>query len=208
MSPSLASDLGGRRLGRFSRIAALLALAAGCLLSSGCLRMGGEMRELRDAVLASLDGDVDYDKEIELSLGPVSLGLARTAVRFAHDLPDEARMGLQAVRRAEVGVYTLRGNPSNRWAVVTSASEALERRGWERAVTVLDGSDTVLVFVPRDLESRKQIDVCVVVLDDADFVVAKARLAPEPLGSLIARAMKDASRKHAHPAEGDEHEPV
>jgi len=161
---------------------------------SGCFRIGGEAGELRDVVLSSLEGDVRLDKEIEFSAGAVTLGIARLAVRFAEDLPPEAHMGLKAVRRADVGVYALRGAAGvDRRLLMMRASEALAARGWRRTVTVLDGGDTVLVFTPEVLAPDEDMEVCVLVVDQADLVVAKARLAPEPLRVLLRHAM-DAQR--------------
>jgi hypothetical protein len=150
---------------------------------TGCFRVGSDAQALRDSVMKSTSGN--WDEEIEIGVGALTLGLARAGLSFV-DVDPEARTVLDAVRGAEVGVYKLRSGRKtmNRSAILAAADKAMDARGWDRVVGVMDGREFVAVFVPKKLSSPRNFKVCVLVLNGGEMVVASARSNLEPLMEL------------------------
>jgi hypothetical protein len=127
----------------------------------------------------------EWDEQIEIGVGAITLNLARAVVAFT-DVEPEARTALRAVRGAEVGVYHRRDSRRklDRAAMLRAADKAMEARGWDRVVGVIEQHAFVAVYVPNDLRSTRNVKACVVSLDDRELVVASARSNLEPLMEL------------------------
>lgn len=158
------------------------------LSAGGCLRLGSDTAAVRSAVMSAVPDAGAWDEKIELSLGALSMSLARTITRFT-DIPPEGRAALQSARSVEVGVYEFHGAAaaSSRPAMLAEATATLEARGWARIVAVVDGKDIVAVFTPEEDEPRSSVKLCVVVFDGHELVVAAARVRPEPLVAMLKR---------------------
>lgn len=126
--------------------------------------------------------------QVQCTIGPGLLSLARLATRFIPDVPPEARQGLEAVRRASVGVYHLAASPSaaDRHALLEATAEALRADGWTRVVAVNERDATVAVFTPSGWDDADELRVCVLVCSDTDLVVVSADARVEPLLALAA----------------------
>lgn len=163
-------------------IATLLALLP--LVLTGCFRVGADARALRDSLMKS--GKGEWDEQIEIGVGAITLGLAKVTAHFADphlNIPPEARTILSSVHGAEVGVYKLQSSPKdlNRAAMLAAADRVMAKRDWDRLVTVLDRGQLVIVYVPENTKSKRNIKVCVVVVDAHQMVIASARSDVEPL---------------------------
>src|SRR5207249_1368616 len=114
--------------------------------------------------------------------GPLSLNLARAGLAFV-DLEPEARTALNAVRSAEVGVYTLCGERQhlNLAAMLSAADRTMAGRGWDRVVGVMNGRELVAIYVPAQARSTRNMKVCLVTVNGQELVVASARSNLEPL---------------------------
>jgi hypothetical protein len=136
---------------------------------------------LRDEIVATLG--VDAKTTVQVSAGPVLLGLARGGLSFVKDLPAEARLALSAVRKASVGVYTIDrdGRGERAEAMFASAATAMAQRGWERIVAVNDGDTQVMLFAPLRSGGTSAQKVCVAVCDEDKLIVVTGTLRPEPL---------------------------
>lgn len=173
----------------------LLVLGLFCLPLLGALgiasyfRLSSETRALRSSVMESLPGH--WDKQVAVNVGGFTLGLARFGTSFFH-LPPEATAALQCLDGGDVGVYQLRGSSAtaNYSAMLASADQSMQRRGWERMVGVVEGRQFVAVYLPRNLSATKRIECCVVVLDGHDLVVASAHGKAEALLALVRTATK------------------
>lgn len=163
--------------------AALLALLAVTVLMA--LRVGGDLRTLRRSALTAMPGS--WTPQVELSVGLVPALLARAGLSFV-DLPPEAQAALRAFRGADVGVYR-RSSAAPETAArdaLTRVTRDLEQQGWEPAVRVHEGRETVAVFVPRD-DRPTDLRAAVMVLDGDQMVLVSARIRPEPLLELALR---------------------
>ena len=178
------------------QIAAGLALLAVGL--TGCFRVSTDVAALRDSVLKS--GGGQWDQEIEIGVGAVTLTLARAGLSYV-DLEPEARTALQAVRAAEVGVYKLRDGPKPlRYAAILSdADKVMAKRGWDRALGVVRHHELVAVYVPNCALSTRNIRACLVTVNRHELVVASARSNLEPLMELARNRVDWPGREQTHP---------
>src|SRR5690606_20391826 len=115
------------------------------------VRLGAEAGNLRDAVRAHFEAHGTWDPVVEVRLGPVLCGLGREFVIAAADDPDATAV-LRAARAVQVGVYHVTDGASSAGVsrYVREATAAMAGGGWSPVVTVVDGTTSVLVFMPAD----------------------------------------------------------
>jgi hypothetical protein len=147
---------------------------------TGCFKVSSDAQALRDSMMKSVSGE--WDEEIEIGVGAFTLNLARAGLAFA-DLDPEVRTVLNAVRGAEVGVYRLQKarRKLDHAGMLANADKAMDTRGWDRVVGVMNRRELVAVYVPKEIRSARNVKACVVVLNGREMVVASARSNLEPL---------------------------
>jgi hypothetical protein len=176
-------------------VAAILScgLAAALLVVgiTGYFHLGREARTLRDTVMSTTTNAGAWNKRVELNVGALTCGFARTVVSFFH-LKPEVRAALQAVRAAEVGVYhlTQRVPLTGGAEVLAAADKGMTARGWERLVGVAQHGALVAVYVPRNSASTANVKLCVLTLTPNDMVVVSARGNLEPVEKLVAQHLR------------------
>jgi hypothetical protein len=139
---------------------------------TGCFRVSSETRALRDA---ALDGGLERtDEKIELGLGMFTFGAARMVCKFV-DLPVEARAILGSVKGAECSVFEFKNRTGNLATILSTADNAMEKRGRERVVGVLKDDNLVAVYVPEKAGSGSNISFSVLVIADGKLICASAR---------------------------------
>lgn len=161
-------------------------LLMGVLLCSGCLWAPG-LERLKDEISAQLPG-AQFDKEVALTLGPMSLLLARIATRFVPDREaQEAREYLCEMRRIELAVYKTGHLPSLDGLQFPVQLNDLLEEGWEIAATVREEHELVWVLYHQ---RGDEIDcLCAVVLDEQNLVLAKIR---GNLGTIFLKGLREA----------------
>jgi hypothetical protein len=165
------------------------------------LHASHEVAVLRDSVLASTAAH--GEKQIELSVGPVILGMARAGLNFI-ELDPEVRSALGTVRGTSVGVYRL-DQPSSELVgagMVDAVEQAMNRRGWDRILAVLDGQSCVLAYAPARISSPRDLRICMLVLDGEQLVVTSVRVNPEPAIEFLLREADKARRGQGFHARG------
>lgn len=141
--------------------------------TTGCFRLGSDAQALQQSLAKSIGADCD--RVVELSVGSLTLGLVRAGSTF-FELDDEARTALGVFRGAEVGVYQLKmSEPWNVASALEAADRAMERRGWDRVVGVLQQKELVGVYVTRNTSRSDLLEVCVCVVQPREMVVASVR---------------------------------
>ncbi|MDH3197406.1 MAG: DUF4252 domain-containing protein [Candidatus Krumholzibacteria bacterium] len=155
-----------------------LAAAPGCLWAP---ELSGIQREIE----RQLPG-ADFDKEFALSLGPVTLGLARLVTALVPG-GDEARGYLRDVSRVQVAVYNVHSVPSTGSLQMPGRMQRMLDDGWEIAVRARE--DDSAVWVLYRIEGDAVRDLCVVALDDEELVLVKAR---GRLERVVGRALAEA----------------
>lgn len=151
------------------------------------LHTGRDATALRLA--AARASDVRWERTVEFSAGTWLFSLARFGLGFA-SIDQEARLALRSVERAEVAVFEPRpgsATPINRAAILTEADAVMTRRGWDRLVGVVDSDQTVAVYVPARSGGERQLDACILVVNQENLVVVSARTDLAPLLELLER---------------------
>lgn len=146
----------------------------------GLFYISRDSRALRDAIMQLVA--VEWNKEVEVSIGSITMNLARAGLSFV-DLPPEARTALKSIRGVEVGVYNLRPGSEgvNHDVMLAKVDQTMVGRGWERLVGVMNAADLVAVYVPKNTRSASDVKMCVAVMNQRQLVIAAARSNLEPL---------------------------
>lgn len=164
-------------------VAALLVSVAA--MTSGCL-WAPDLAHIKREIQRQIPG-ARFEKEIELSLGPVSLGFARLFTRMAPDAR-EASSYLRDVSKIQLAVYNADSMPPSFEVSMPDRLKKMQSSdGWEMAVKIRDGDELVWVLYRIDDETIKELYV--VVLNDKELVMVRAE---GRLEKLVARALRDA----------------
>ncbi|GAB1488807.1 hypothetical protein MASR2M8_12540 [Opitutaceae bacterium] len=144
---------------------------------------------LRRAVVKA--GDLDASTKVQVSTGPILLGLARSVTALIDDIPPEVKHGLAAVHKASVGVYDLaHGSVEQAHSrILEEADKGLRGRGWSRLLAVRNSDNTVVVYATDEDFSGSSMRVCVAVCNQEQLVIASATVQPEALMDLIERQL-------------------
>lgn len=151
-----------------------LSLSAVALLicTTGCFRVSSETRALRDVALEF--GAEGAEEKIELGVGFFTVGLAKLGTRFV-ELPPEVKTIVGSVKDVECSVYELKSRQENLAQLLIEADRAMNKRGCDRVVGVLDNEQLVAVYVPRDMTSHRNMSMSVMVLTPRELICATAR---------------------------------
>jgi hypothetical protein len=151
---------------------------------SGCL-WAPELDGVRKDIERQLPG-ASFHREFALSLGPITLGLARTIVRLVPDAA-EVRGYLHDVRSVKVAVYDVTNLPPEFGLKMPRRLVSLvEEDGWEIAAKVSQHNENVWLLYRAEDDSVT--DIYVVVLSDDELVLVRAR---GNIDQLAAKAMRD-----------------
>jgi hypothetical protein len=155
----------------------LLAVAG---TTSGCLWAPGLVL-VRKEIERQLPG-TRFEKEIELTIGPVSLVFVRLVTRLVPDAR-EASDYLRDLSRVELAIYNTKEAPPNMTVSMPEQLQKLqEREDWELAVKVRDDDGLLCLLYRIDGDSVRE--VYIVSLSDDDLVLVKAQGRLERLVAL------------------------
>ena len=152
---------------------------------------------LREHVMAATDAG--WHTKIQLSVGGITLSALRTGLHFVHHKDiEEARLALGAVRHASVGVYERTSNQAHwsRAQLFADTDQAMARRGWTRLVGVADKKDTVLIYVPQDLDTDGPVEMCLAVVNGKELVVVSTSVDASVLAELVKKHSGDDVKSH------------
>jgi len=157
------------------------------VIAVNLLTLNRETAALRKAMFAATG--VSAKTVVQLDIGPAWMLASRAVVALVPQVPDEARLALKAARRACVGVYEIPHGTQGRdgAALIVKADEMMAARGWTRTVGVMQKSQTVLLYMPKEAESGDVLHLCVAVCEGSQIVVVSAEVAAQPLQELIAQ---------------------
>ena len=162
-------------------IVALLTVAA---TSMGCM-WARELAQVRRDLERQLPG-ARFEKDIELTLGPVSLAFARLFTRLVPDAR-EASGYLRDVSRIELAVYTVERIPAVKDVSMPRRLQELEaNEEWEMAVKIRDKNELAWILYRMDDGTIKELYV--VILDRNELVMVRAE---GNLERLVARALSE-----------------
>jgi hypothetical protein len=164
--------------------------------ASGCL-WAPDLAMVRKDIERQLPG-VSFDKEIELTLGPISLAFVRLLTRITPGAQDASGY-LRDVSRIELAVYNTENMPpANTVTMPERLKKMTESEGWELAVKVRDEDELVWVLYRLDDDTVRELYV--VVVSDKEMVLVKAE---GRLERLVARALSDSGALKGLPGDDD-----
>jgi hypothetical protein len=151
------------------------------------LRLDADATHLRDEIMSAAGGG--WHAKVQLTVDRPVLATARAGIAFIHDVPDEARQALRAVRSASVGVYERADGAVHQpreplWA---AADRVMRRHGWTRVVGVADTEETVLLYMPAGKADAKPSRLCLAVCHGHELVIVAGRFEADALADLVAR---------------------
>ncbi len=200
MNPTPQTPAPRRRVWRWVLLGLGLCLAPFvvlALMAASYLTLDSDASALRKQVMAATDSG--WDTKVQLSVGRVTLGAVRSGLLFVHNKDvGDARLALAAVRHASVGVYERKSGADDwpREQLFTNTDQAMTKRGWSRLVGVADHKDTVLVYVPQDLDPEGPVEICVAVVNGKALVVVSTSVDADKLAELAARHTPDDVKRH------------
>lgn len=151
------------------RLAALALVAAS---STGCVMHARSLERTRLDIEKQLPG-ARFDSQMKLTLGRMSLGLAKKIVRWAN--ADEPELAvLRDIHRVELAIYrTERLPPVRDGGFSIPRAARLSERGWETVVESIH--DDGAVWVMARGENKPVEEILVGALDDDELVLVKVR---------------------------------
>lgn len=158
----------------------LMMMTSGCLWAPG---LDGVRKEIQDQIPGS-----HFEREFAISLGPISLGLARTITKMVPD--EDANMAsgyLKEIKNVKVAVYDAYDIPRDfELKTPWRLERLLEEEDWEMAVKVREDGESVWVLYREDSDTVRELFV--VVLNDDELVLVKAE---GRLDRLMEKVMED-----------------
>jgi hypothetical protein len=167
---------------------ALLALSL-VVPSSGCL-WAPELSQIQREIERQLPGS-SFEREVRLSLGPVSLGLARFVTRVIPDsyVPEagEANAYLKEVRRVQIALYrTITLPPLESVRMPEPLRLLIHNENWHLAVK--NQKTDELTWVLTRMEDELVRDIYVVLLDVKQLALVRVE---GRMDELLAKAMEN-----------------
>lgn len=145
-------------------------------------RPSSEVRVLRRCVERTLA--TRLDAQVQFGVRPFVFAVARLGCSLA-DAPPEVCLALRALHSGGVGVYRVPETADFAPAtLIAKSNTVMAERGWDRLVGVVDGGNSVAVFVPKQTPAANSLSLCVLVCDGAQLITVTARGDPEPLVDL------------------------
>lgn len=128
-------------------LAALIVFVS--VTSFGCFGVSDEFRSIKNQLMK--DTNTGCKKDIEFSVGKVTLSMARMFVRLS-DEDEEAEEILNNISSAEIGVYRVKSDAakSNYRQVI----KTMEKKGWMYIVRSFEKDKSTVIFVRGNKEDR------------------------------------------------------
>jgi len=161
------------------------------------LTLTSDAAALRKQVMAATDAG--WSTRVQLDIGGITLGAIRQGLVFAHgEKMADARLALAAVRHASVGVYERTAGDADwsREQLFADTDRAMQRRGWVRMIGVADRKDTVLIYVPQDMDSDGPIELCLAVVGGKELVVVSTTVDGAKLAELAGKHLPHDGEGH------------
>ena len=152
----------------FTRALHTAALAAAVVAASGC--GSSELRGLRNDIVRATP-EMRVGDGMSLSLGPMSLGLARTFVRLGDDADAEmVAAALRSLRRVQFAQYDISGDFDLRTVAFPARLARYVDEGWTPAITVREADEVVWILFNDRVD-----EALMVTLSSDELVMAKLR---------------------------------
>ena len=154
-----------------------------------CFHTSTALSVLRKSIESSVEHTIH--PRFSFNAGFLIFGLARTTCSFL-SVPPEITVGLQTIRGVETSIcqWDTMLKPRDYVPVIEKVDKDMQRRGWERMVTVIEEGVLVLVFNTTKNQSPKDQQYCVVVSEGNTLILASVRGNWNPLMAYASRSIK------------------
>jgi hypothetical protein len=175
-----------RRIWRWLLAGTGICLGAAALAAYNLVTLTRDAGSLRDELISTLTRSTRT--QVQVTVGPVLLGVVRAVVSAFDGVPEEARLAMRTVRDASVGVYKIEGRVGSgeRTQMFSAADDVMRQRGWTRVVGVSDEENLVLVYSPKGERSGSTEQVCVAVCNEEHLIVVEGSVRMDRLVELAA----------------------
>jgi len=181
-----------RRIGTASLVLLFLGITLGlfCLGIWHCFHASRDLHQLKSSIESSLKCPIQ--QRFAFNAGSLLFGLVRGGCSF-FTVPPEVTAGLQAIHGVETSICRWDHPPktADYHHVIEMVDRAMETRGWERMVTVVDDGILVLVFNSTKNKSPRDQRFCVAVSQGENLILTSVRGDCNPLIALASKSMKD-----------------
>ena len=163
-----------------------LVLLLGSFTLTGCIGVNRSFRSIRNHILSNVS--VDYEREIEFSIGPAGIFLASMFISFAETEENVDDM-LRQISRVQIGVYKNenRDKLSAGFSLIKSLSKNMEERGWTFIVRSMKEDEAAAVFI-RTQAADEITQVFVIAIQEEEMVLAEVH---GDLSDLIEIAIRE-----------------
>jgi hypothetical protein len=186
-----------RRPGVVLAAAALVAplAGAGCVLTSS-----PQLAAMKTEIETAVDGD--FEREMGVRLGRLSIGLGRAVVGMVARHDDEADLArvhalLRGLRKVEVGVYDAGELGGDLGAAPERIERAMARDRWMPAVRVRSEDELAWVFCRLDGAERLR-GVTVVSLDEEQLLLVRLSGRLDRALAAGMSLVRDSGENHEH----------
>lgn len=154
-----------------------LTLAILAVLLSACFTTASrQVYQMKTEIEAELPG-AEFEKEFALTLGRLSLGLAKGIANMALDEEDQEDLRiLRGLKKVEIGVYEASYVPEIGAEVAARVEAMMARKDWVAAVKVREGDSLSWVYYRLDDEAIRGIFVIVLDRHELALVRLKGRI--------------------------------
>ena len=166
---------------------ALTPFVAFAVLAARVVRLNADASALRSEITHA--SGARWRTTVQFSVPRAGVSAARAITSLINDVPPEAREALGAVRSASVGVYECTPGQASSGLPVAAIDAVMVGRGWSRLAGVVDGCDTVLVYLSPARGSAVPSSACVAVRSGTQLVVVAADFNADALARLASRQL-------------------
>ena len=167
----------------------LPALAAALL--NGCFG-AGELGRMRHEI-ESQRPEAEYRRVVEMTLGPMSLGLVKFVGAFVPQIAHEREM-LKEIQRIKVGIYETKHPPGEGFRLPDPLDFVADRHSWDTLAKVRDQSNAAWVLYRADGDEINQFYV--VAVDDDSMVMARIEGSMNRLTEYMVAHAAAMARRH------------
>ncbi|MBU0561718.1 MAG: DUF4252 domain-containing protein [Bacteroidetes bacterium] len=140
---------------------------------SGCIGVNRSFKHVRSNLFENLD--MDYNREIEFSIGPAGLMLAGMIVRMT-DVEEPIGEIISQISRVQVGVYKNEYTHSGKsdFEALKKLTDEMMENGWRYIVRTIDGNEMAAVFINEIEEDDEEISqLFVIAINGEELVLAE-----------------------------------
>ncbi|MHB1688073.1 MAG: DUF4252 domain-containing protein [Ignavibacteriaceae bacterium] len=152
---------------------------------AGCYDVDGNFLQIKNEILSSTGNH--FNKDVEFSLGSVSMSLAFAVIKLNGDDADGKDI-IKNISSLQIGVYKNRNHslPGRSYDLFERINDTMDRQGWENFVRETNNGELTLGYVKYN-QGDKLNKMFVVSLNKEELTLVEMR---GDMGKVIVSAIK------------------